>query len=88
MRANIVKDCRGRRRKKTFNKANRRVNFLKEIYGVTASEIGRFKKDKHIDIVSKKSTDSHHSLKTKCKYGDRRNMANAKEQMLNYTQCD
>lgn len=88
MKTNIVKDCRGRRRKKTFNKANGRANFLKEIYGVTESEIGRFKKDKHIDIVSKKSTDSRRSWKTKCKYGDRKNMVDAKEQMLNYTQCD
>ena len=82
---------RGERRKKSFAKAIRSAKLYEIIFGVPAKEfvgeIGRFKKDNHIDAGNyKEKTNSDWRGKDNFRHGERKKYEKLKEQIIDYSE--
>ena len=81
---------RGERRKKTFNKAQRQARLYETVTGLSSKEcvgeIGRFKKDKHLETrTDDDKTNSEWYGKKNYKHSEKKRFAKLDDQMVDYS---
>ena len=82
---------RGERRKRTFNKANKHAKLYENITGCSdIGEIGRFKKDKHIEKnkVDDEKTNGNLNFKRNYRHSDMKKIEDLDEQIIDFSKLN